>query len=54
MRVASALPIPKLAAPVDLVSEPFARSEVWPAGTAPNIEGRAVVSDIPTPMMAGS
>lgn len=48
------LPIPALAAPLEVVAAQFVRCEVWPSGTAPDIEGDAVVSDIPTLMLAGA
>jgi pimeloyl-ACP methyl ester carboxylesterase len=51
---ARALPIPALASPLEVVAAQFVRCEVWPSGTAPDVEGHAVVSDVPTLLMAGA
>lgn len=48
------LPIPALATPLEVVAAQFVRCEVWPSGTAPDIEGQAVVSDVPTLLKAGA
>ncbi len=52
---AQALEIPELAyGTVSFMAEQFATCELWPSGRAREVESRAVVSDIPTLIMAGN
>ncbi|MCC6673999.1 MAG: alpha/beta fold hydrolase [Thermomicrobiales bacterium] len=52
---AQALEIPELAyGTVSFMAEQFATCELWPSGRAREVESRAVVSDIPTLLMAGN
>lgn len=52
---AQALEIPELAyGTISFMAQQFATCELWPSGRAREIESRAVVSDIPTLIMAGN
>jgi len=52
---AQALEIPELAyGTVSFMARQFATCELWPSGRAREVEARAVVSDIPTLLMAGN
>ncbi len=52
---AQALEIPELAyGTVSFMAQQFATCELWPSGRAREVESRAVVSDIPTLIMAGN
>lgn len=52
---AQALEIPELAyGTISFMAQQFATCELWPSGRAREIESRAVVSDIPTLLMAGN
>ncbi len=52
---AEALEIPELAyGAITFMAQQFATCEFWPSGRADDIESRAVVSDLPTLIMAGN